>query len=55
MVGYFPLFYNDELLRSAIGRYHRHTMSRSWVGTTKELYGDRVNIIPFDFPGGWTG
>ncbi|MFC0695614.1 TnsD family Tn7-like transposition protein [Paraburkholderia humisilvae] len=44
------MFYEDELLRSAIGRHHRHTLSRSWGMTTQGLYGRHVNVVPMDFP-----
>ena len=50
MIGYFPSFHEDELLCSAIGRYHRHTMSRSWAETLREVYGENVRHVAVEFP-----
>ncbi|MCG5076243.1 TnsD family Tn7-like transposition protein [Paraburkholderia tagetis] len=50
MIGYFPPFYEDELLFSAVGRYHRHTMARSWRDTLREVYGDNIFQVAVEFP-----
>ncbi|WP_176060982.1 TnsD family Tn7-like transposition protein [Paraburkholderia sp. BCC1876] len=50
MIGYFPSFHEDELLCSAVGRYHRHTMSRSWIDTLREVYGEKVCHVAVEFP-----
>lgn len=38
---YFPQIYPDELLVSAIARYHVHTMSQTYSTTKKQLFGIR--------------
>ncbi len=38
-IGYFPQFYPDELLCSAVARYHVHTMASCVAHVNKELYG----------------
>lgn len=50
MISYFPSFYEDELLCSAIGRYHRHTLARSWIDTLREVYGENVRHVAVEFP-----
>ncbi|WP_322005166.1 TnsD family Tn7-like transposition protein [Paraburkholderia tropica] len=50
MLNYFPKLYEDESWYSVVARYHRHTNSRSWVGTCRELFGaDRAVGIPVNF------
>lgn len=50
MLSYFPAFYEDELLYSAIARYHRHTLARSWKATQRELHGNSNALAIVDFP-----
>lgn len=50
MLTYFPSFYEDELLYSAVARYHRHTLSRSWSATREQLYGHKPIRGVVDFP-----
>ena len=53
MLAYFPPFYEDEVLYSAIARYHRHILSRSWRQTRSDLFGDVKSVaIPVDLPSG---
>jgi len=50
MPGYFPKIYDDELLASAVARYHCHTMGFSHEVTHKELYGSNHRRTSINFP-----
>ncbi|MCC7682742.1 TnsD family Tn7-like transposition protein [Janthinobacterium sp. FW305-128] len=50
MVPYFPKIYDDELLASAIARYHSHTMGTSYYQTHRELYGRAQQRTSINFP-----
>jgi hypothetical protein len=52
MLSYFPQFYPDELLYSALARYHRHVASASPKRTAEELFGRPTVIAAADLQGG---
>ncbi|MGF2772608.1 MULTISPECIES: TnsD family Tn7-like transposition protein [Bacillus cereus group] len=52
MLTFFPYLYEDELLYSAMARYHIRSCNSDFKSTTRDLYGDaRAYIIP-DLPSG---
>lgn len=51
MPAYFPEPYDDELLYSLLGRYHRHVGSGSPKQTLDDLFGSRCVIAGLDLQG----
>ena len=50
MLRYFPNFYDDELLYSAIARYHKHVANEGYKTTLLELFGVKSVCASVDIP-----
>jgi len=50
MLGFFPHMYKDELLYSALARFHQRSGSSSYKDTIMNLYGNRTTSAITDFP-----
>jgi hypothetical protein len=51
-IGYFPAFYPDELLCSAVARYRVHTMAKFQAHVNRELYGNSASYTSVALPRG---
>lgn len=51
-IGYFPTFYPDELLCSAVARYRVHTMANFQANVNRELYGNSTSHTSIALPRG---
>ncbi|MBS4207193.1 TnsD family Tn7-like transposition protein [Bacillus sp. FJAT-50079] len=50
MLGFFPHMYKDELLYSALARFHQRSGSNSYKDTIMNLYENRTTSAITDFP-----